>query len=156
MFFIVFWSPRPSSFEAELVKKRPQTDQKSSKKLNNIMTQLSINFGINLSRVWEGVGLQAATKLAPNATKTRPKTNLKHYFFLEGLQIDFGWILTPNLGAQGESKVVVGWLFWLLGPSWRQDGPKRPQGAQEAPKIASKTAFGAILIDFWLFLMVFG
>ena len=59
---------------------------------------------------------------------------------------DFRRILAPNLGAQGEgSKVVVGWLFWLLAPSWGQDGHKMPQEASRQP---SKTDFGAISADF--------
>jgi len=72
-----FWAPRPSNFEAKLAKKRPQSDQKSSKKLINILTQILIDFWSNLDRFWEDFGLQVGAKSAPNAYKIRPQNQSK-------------------------------------------------------------------------------
>ena len=66
-----FLVSRPSNFEAKLTKKRPKTDQNSSKKLMSILIQFLMDFGTNLGRFWEGFGGQVGAMLAPNAIKTR-------------------------------------------------------------------------------------
>ena len=66
-----FWAPRHSNFEAKLTNIRPQSDQKSSKKLINILTQFLIDFWSNLDPFGEDFGFQVGTKLGPNAIKAR-------------------------------------------------------------------------------------
>ena len=75
--FQCFLVPRPSNFEAKLTKKRPQADQKSSKKLVSILIQFLMDLGTNLGRFLEGFGGQVGTKLGPNATKTGAKKQSK-------------------------------------------------------------------------------
>ena len=75
--FQCFWAPRPSNFETKLAKKRPQSDQKSSKKMINILTQFLIDFWSNLDRFWEDFGLQVGAKLGQNAYKIRPQNQSK-------------------------------------------------------------------------------
>ena len=43
----------------------------------------------------------ALTKLEQNVYKSNPKTNQKIDFFLEGFQIDFGWMLAPSWDPRG-------------------------------------------------------
>ena len=72
-----FWAPRPSNFEAKLSKKRPQSDQKSSKKMINMLNQFLIDFWSNLDRFWEDFGLQVGAKLGQNAYKIQPQNQSK-------------------------------------------------------------------------------
>ena len=61
----------------ELIKKRSQAIQKSSKKLVSILIQFLMDLGTNLGRFWEGFGGQIGNKLAPNGKKTRPHNQSK-------------------------------------------------------------------------------
>ena len=72
-----FLVPRPSNFEANLTKKRPQTEKKSKKKVVSILMQILIDLGANLDRFWEGFGGQVGPKLAPNGNKPRPHNQSK-------------------------------------------------------------------------------
>ena len=98
-----FWAPRPSNFEAKLAKNRPQSDQKSSKNLINILTQILIDFWSNLDRFWEDFGIQVGAKLAQNAYKIRPQNQSKKWLLLGRLPsrfwMDFGSILGPRGGS---------------------------------------------------------
>ena len=47
------------------------------------------------------------------------------------------------------------WVFGSWGLLGAKMGPRAPKKAQEAPKTASKTDFGAILVDFWLIFWLF-
>ena len=85
--------------------------------------------------------------------KPDTKTNQKNYRFAEGLRM----VLDPNLGTKGGgSKVVVGSLFCLLGPSRGQDGLKMLQKAPRQLPRQILAQFLSILakslIDFWLIL----
>ena len=79
--------------------------------------------------------------------KPDPKTNQKNYHFLEALRNDFWWILGPKsrFPICSDRSHVGSWVH--LGAKM---APRRPKKPQEAPKTASKTDFGAILVDFWL------
>ena len=77
MVFQGFLVPRPSNFEAKLIKKHSQADQKSSKKFVSILIQFLMDLGANLGRFWEGFGGQVGPKLGQNATKTQPKKQSK-------------------------------------------------------------------------------
>ena len=93
--FQCFLVPRPSNFEAKLIKKRSQADQKSSKKIVGILIHFLMDLGTNLARLWEGFGGQVGTKLGANATKTGPKKQSKNYHFLGAVDI-----MTSILGVQ--------------------------------------------------------
>ena len=91
--------------------------------------------------------------------KPDPKTNQKNDCFVEGFQADFGWILAPK------SRLLInfagGLFIWLLGPSWRQDGPKTlqeaPGGAQDSLQDRFGSHFGGFLVDFLVvFWLVWG
>ena len=71
--FQCFLVPRPSNFEAKLTNKRPQADQKSSKKLVSILIQFLMDLGANMAGFWRGLGGQVGAMLGPNATKAGPK-----------------------------------------------------------------------------------
>ena len=73
--------------------------------------------------------------------KSNPKTNQKIDFFLEGFQIDFGWILAPSWDPRGRGSPEM--LFGCLEGSW-QDGPKRPQEPPRRP-----IGVLSFLVDFW-------
>ena len=110
----------------ERSKIKPKNDQDLGPFLDRFLIQLESI----LKGFWPLFGVKLATK----ATKTQPQNQSTNYCFLEGLQVDFGWSWAPQLGGSGGGcKVVVGWLFWLLEPSWGQDGPKRPQKATRRP-----------------------
>ena len=118
MFFLV---PRPSNFEAKLTKKRPQANQKSSKKLVSILIQFSMDLGTRLGRFWEGFGGQAGSKLGPNATKTRPQNKSKKLTLLGKPPERFG------VGGPGG---VLIFTFWKFFGSWghlsAKTAPRRP------------------------------
>ena len=83
------------------MKKRPQADQKSSKKLVSILIPFLMDLGTNLARFWRVL----AAKLEPSwdqmPPKPDPKNNQKNDHLLGGLRIDFGWILGPSWGVPG-------------------------------------------------------
>ena len=83
------------------------------------------------------------------ATKPDPTSNQKNDHFLVSLRNDFGWILAPNLPPKRRNFYLQISTFLVLG------APRRPKKPQEAPKTASKTDFGAILVDFWLIFWLF-
>ena len=100
MVFQSFLVPRPSNFEAKLTKKRPQTDQKSSKKIVSILIIFLMDFGSNLGGFWRVL----AAKLEPSWHQMAPEpdhtTNQKNDHFLEGFRnvinqflMDFGCLL---------------------------------------------------------------
>ena len=130
-------------------KKRAENNQKSSQRLVRFFKHFFISSGPNLARFWKSFGLQIGTKLAPNGTKTDTKTNEKYHRFLEPLRNDFWWIWGSNLGVQGVVPVVS--FSWFLG-SWGLLGAKmalrRPKRPYKAPKMASKSDFGAIWLMF--------
>ena len=88
--------------------------------------------------------------------KPDPTNNQKNYHFLETFRNDFGWILAPKLEGPGGVRIFT---FWRFFGSWIHLGaktaPRRPKKPQEAPKTASKTDFGATLVDFWLIFWLF-
>ena len=109
------------------------------------------DFGTNLDRFWEGFGGQVGTMLGPNATDTRAQNQSKK-LGLFGRPPDRIWV---DLGSQvGPRKGIPIFEFLNIFGSWgrlgARMGPGRPKKPEEAPKTASKTDFGAILIDFWL------
>ena len=85
------------------------------------------------------------------ATKPEPTSNQKNDHFLVGFRKGLGWILAPKLEGPGGVRKLT---FWRFVGSWGHLGaktaPRAPKKPQEAPKTASKTDFGAILVDFWL------
>ena len=87
--FQCFLIPRPSNFEAKLTKKRPQSDQRSSKNLVSILILFFYDFGTNLCRF----GKLLTARLEPcwnqMASKPDPKTNQKNDCFLEGFRNEF-------------------------------------------------------------------
>ena len=81
---------------------------------------------------WVDFGRILESKLEPSWHKVAPTPqNQSKKLLLFGRPPDRFWVdFGCQLGSpRGGCKVVVGWLSWLLGPSWRQDGPKRPQEA---------------------------
>ena len=68
-----FWGPRPSNFEAKLTRKHPQSDQKSSKNLVNILS----NFHWILEPTWVAFGRVMAAKLDLESTRDRSKIDLQ-------------------------------------------------------------------------------
>ena len=133
MFFQGFLVLQPSNFESKLTKKRPQTDQKSSKKIVSILIPFLMDFGSNLSRFWEGFGGQVGTKLAQKSIKKMGQ-HLDPFF-------DGTW---DQLGS------ILG-RFWR--PSWNHVGTKCQQNPTPKP-IKKNTTFwkasGWILGGFWL------
>ena len=89
--------------------------------------------------------------------KPDPKNNQKNDHFLGGLRIDLGGIFAPKWGGPGGSVGgPSGDFFGSWGCLGAKMRPRRPKRPQEAPKTASKTDFGTILVDVWVdFLMVF-
>ena len=84
--------------------------------------------------------------------KPDPKADQKKYHFLGALRSDFWWILAPKsrFPICLDRSHVGSW-----GHLGAKMGPRRPKKPQEAPKTASKTDFGLILVDFWLFFRLF-
>ena len=138
--------PRPSNFEAKLTKKRPQTDQNSTKKLISILIPFLMDFGTNLGRFWEGFGGQVGAMLAPNAIKTRPQNQSKNECFLESLWVDFEWILAPNMAPKGRNFYLQISTFLALGAIL---APRRPQDAPRSPKRRPRQPPRPILEPFW-------
>ena len=100
---------------------------------------------------WVDFGKVLAAKLEPSwdqmPPKPDPKTNQKKYDFLGAFWSDFWWILAPK------SRFLIlpeASFFGSWGHLGAKTAPRRPKKPQEAPKTASKTDFGAILVDFWL------
>ena len=61
------------------------------------------------------------------------------------------WSQLGSPGGGSQVVMLMGFrLLGLLGAKMGPRAPKQPQESQEAPKTASKTDFGAILVDFWL------
>ena len=121
--------PRPSNFEAKLTKKRPQADQKSSKKLVSILIQFLMDLGTRLGRFWEDFGGQVGTMLVPNGMKTRPQNQSKKRLLFgrppERILINVWWIWGPTWGStwapksiKNLSKIVLG---AMLGPRSPKD-----------------------------------
>ena len=85
------------------------------------------------------------------ATKPEPTSNQKNDQLLVGFRKGLGWILAPKLEGPGGVRKLT---FWRFVGSWGHLGaktaPRAPKKPQEAPKTASKTDFGTILVDFWL------
>ena len=110
-----FWAPRHSNFEAKLTNIRPQSDQKSSKKLINILTQFLIDFWSNLDPFGEDFGFQVGTKLGPNAIKARFQNQSKKRLLfgrpLDRFWVDFGCLLA----GCGSTKCFLGVLLALGG-----------------------------------------
>ena len=127
------WPPKPSQNGAKMA-------QKSIKKLIKILMQILINFGADLGRFWDGFGGQVAAKFGPNATNTRP------HYFLEGLRIDFGWILAPKLAPNKGKNYFNFRVFLALGPIL---APRRPQDAPRSPKRRPRQPPRPILEPFW-------
>ena len=86
----MFLSPSAFQLRSKIDKKASQTDQKSSKKLINILMQSLTDFWFNLGRFWKDVGSKLEPSCDQMPRKPDPKTNQKNYCFSEGLQIDFG------------------------------------------------------------------
>ena len=79
MVFQSFWDPRPSNFEAQIAKKLPQRDQKSSKKLISILTKFLIDFGMDFRTAQEGPKIaqdsDPSAKTAPRGPQDSPKSH---------------------------------------------------------------------------------
>ena len=83
--------------------------------------------------------------------KPDPTNIQKNDYFLEAFRNDLGWILASKLERPGGVQRFAFWRFvgsW--GPLGAKTAPRAPKKPPEAPKTASKTDFGAILVDFWL------
>ena len=79
------------------------------------------------------------------------KANNKNVCFLEGLWIDFAWIVAPNLKVQG------GVLKWSLagclgswGPLGAKMAPRGPQKPPGDPQARFWNDFGGLFSIFWL------
>ena len=137
---------RPSNFEAKLTNKRPQADQKSSKKLISILIQFLMDLGTNLGRFWEDFGGQVGAKLEPNATKTRSQNQSKKLSLfgspLERFLVDFG--------SQEPFSILPGFsnfpVFFALGSIL---APRRPQDAPRRPKRRPRQPPRPIVHQFW-------
>ena len=102
-----------------------------------------------------------ASKLEPSwdqmRIKSDPKTNQKNDCFLEGFQVDFGWILAPSWDpGGGHLKCFLGVLRGLgaiLGPRWSprwsQEAPRGPQTTPRPILIRFWWIFVNCLVDFW-------
>ena len=100
------------------------------------ITWKSMKFNKNTKPLWNGTRIMIA--------------------FWKASRMILNEFLIPTWPPRGVNFVHKTGNFWLLGPSWGQDGPKRPQ---EAPKTASKTDFGHILVHgltIFLFFSWFG
>ena len=129
MFFKVFGPlGRPTSTFPERSKIKQQKISTSWPNFWSIFGPTCVDFGRIL-----------ASKLEPSwvqmPLKSDPKTNQKNDCFLEGFQVDFGWIWL-HLGTQGGVTWNAVWVSWgVLGPSGGQDGPQDgPKRPQEAPQ----------------------
>ena len=97
---------RPSNFEAKLTKKRPQTDQKSNKKLVSILIQFLMHLGGQ-------VGSQDPPKIDKKSIKNGHQD---HSYFLNPSWSQSGTILVQLLGHLDPT--------WPnLVPTWSQLGP---------------------------------
>ena len=118
--------------------------------------------GSNLVPTWVDFGRVLGSKLEPSwhqmASKRHPTNHQKNdrsWKASRSIFVDF-WV------QLGGSRVVARtgfWsYFWLLGPSWGQDGakshPRGPRSSPRSPKTPSKTDFWIHMI-FLDFLMLF-
>ena len=140
----------PSAFQLRCKIDKKASPGRSKIKQQNWSASWS-NFWWVLEPTWVDFGRVLVPKLEPFwhqvAPKPDPTTDQKNDHSLEGLRIDFWWILGPNMAPKRRKRNWWNLYFLALGallaPRWPQEPPKRPQDA-------SKTDFGAIRVDFLL------
>ena len=131
----------PSNFEVKLTKKRPQTDQKSSKKnthhVDPILNRFLNHLGSILRGFWRPSWKQVGTKCHQKPTPNPIKQILLFRTPPDKFWMDLGSPLRGPGGIKSCSWLVVLALGALLGPRWPQDAPR-------SPKTASNTDVGTI------------
>ena len=154
MFFNVFQPLGLLTSKQNWTKNVPRAIKNQAKKWSTSWP----NFWSIFGPTWIDFGRILASKLEPSwdqmRIKSNPKTNQKNDCFLEGFQIDFGWILAPSWDPGGVTWNAF-WVSWrVLGLSWGQDGPqdgpKRPQDAPRRHQDRFRSDFCRFLSIFWL------
>ena len=145
----MFFGPSAFQLRSKIGKKASPGRSKIKQKNGQHLDPILMDLGTNLARFWEGFGGQVGTKLGPNATKTRPQNQSKKLSLFGSPPDRF----LMDFGSQEPFSNLLGSLScWLLGPSWRQDGPKTPQeaprGAQDSLQDRFWSHFGGFLVDF--------
>ena len=147
--FSRFCGPPAFQLRSKIVKKTSPDRSKIRQNLDQHLDRILMDFGTNLGRFWEGFGGQVGTKLGPHATKTRPQNQSKKVLLFgrppDRFWMDFGSQVGPQQGKDIFDFPSIFGSWGLLGAKMGPRGPKEPQ---EAPKTASKTDFGFILMDF--------
>ena len=115
-------------------------NQKIDPNLDAIFSRFLSQLGSILGGFWPPSWSQVGTKWHQNPT---PQPIKKIIAFWKGSGSILGGFWAPTWGG---CKVVVGWLFWLLGPSWGQDGPRTPQDRLQDRFWSDSSWF---LVDIW-------
>ena len=140
-----FLVSRPSNFEAKFNKKRPKTDQNSSKNLVSILIQFLMDFGSQLG-----------SKILPKPGQNRGKS------MKDGLPNQWKFCMLferPFNGSWGQhgSKILPKWCpggWWYCSLFSGLEGSWGGLGASWGPR-GPKSWFNRFLVDFWWILVDF-
>ena len=120
----MFFGPSAVQIHKKASPGRSKIKQKIGQHLDPIFDGSWSQLGSILGRFWRPSWNQVGTKCHQNPTPKPIKKIITFGSLPERFLVDFGsqepWLNLFNSHA-----------CWLLGPSWRQDGPKTPQ---EAPR----------------------
>ena len=113
-----------------------------------------LNLLLILEPTWLHFGRVLAPKIHPNwhriALKIDSENDHKNDSLLDRLKIDFWWIWGPNLAPKKGNRSLDFGAFWLLGPSWGQDGPKTPPRGPRGPILDDfGPHLGGFLVPTW-------
>ena len=112
----------------------------------------------NLALFWEGFGCQVGPKLAIKSNNIRSNNQPKKMIrLLMASRLIVRGFRLPTWGSSGGPPGVRRATFWLLKPSWIQDGPHiPPRPLQDLPKTPPRHRFkrfwsllGWIFKGFW-------